>query len=199
MSEGIRAFRNRHAGEAVCLLANGSSILNHDLFRIQCAVMSMNKSYDLCWEPAYHVCLEVEHARKEPDVYAELARDNRLFVFGTAWPHGFRMTEAAPDVTFSRDLERGVVIGRNGVGSVAYVCLQLAAFMGFSPIYFLGLDLCGDHFHREWETSGWIDRQNELFNLVPDDLEVWNVGSPDTKCERFPKMTYDDMLNREAK
>jgi hypothetical protein len=189
----IASFKDRHAGEPVALLANGASILNHDLGRITCRRIGMNRSWELSW-PDYHVVLHAEQEMKHPEVYKRLASEGRLFAAG-AYFEKFPQCIRIPIVTgtFATDLTEGVVVSINGAGSVAYVALQLAAYMGFAPIYFLGLDLSGEHFHREWNVSPLIGRQNELFDHTPKDLEVWNVGSPDSACRRFLHKRFDEV------
>jgi hypothetical protein len=191
----IANYRGKHSGP-VAIMANGASILSHDLSKVTCPTIGTNRSWELLW-PTYHVVLHAEQALNNPDVYQRLASEGRLFAAGGYFAEKLPRCTRIPFSpggsfgSFSTDLEQGVVASLNGVGSVAYVALQLAAYMGFQPIYFLGLDLGGPHFHKEWDTSPLIERQNELFDHTPRGLEVWNVGSPQTACRRFPKMAFD--------
>ena len=88
---------------------------------------------------------------------------------------------------FSRDLTTGVVVSVNGVGSVAYVALQLAVWMGFNPIYFYGLDLHGPKFTGE--PAGGLAGMNGLFlaarRELPELIEIYNC-SPGSRCTAFP-------------
>ena len=190
----LSRFKDKHKGLPVVILANGASLLKHDLSRLGIMTMTMNRSW-LCvpW-PDYHVCLETKHLRDFPQVYDRLAKEGKLFVAGP-WPLGHCIPILSERVTkFSRDLESGVVTQIGDVGSVAYAALQVAAYMGFAPIYFLGLDLSGPHFHGQWETSKRISAQDSLFRHTPSDVKVYNVGSPESLCTAFPKLTFDQMM-----
>lgn len=190
----LSVFRNLHAGQAVAILANGASILDHDLGAITCPTIGTNRSFDLHW-PTYHIVIDKKQDQGlAKDAFRRLADEGRLFVAGAYWKMGTKIPFHLGDLKFSRDLEKdGVVESLNGVGSIAYSALQLAAFLGFSPIYFLGLDLHGDHFHKEWKPSPLMERQNDLFDQTPSDLAVINVGSPETRCRRFPKVAFAEV------
>lgn len=88
---------------------------------------------------------------------------------------------------FSLDLGLGVVTGVKGVGSVAYVALQLAVWLGFSPIYFVGLDLHGPKFTGEG--TGNLAAMDGLFRLaraaLPESVRIYNC-SPESRCTAFP-------------
>jgi hypothetical protein len=190
----LARFKERHAGIPVALLANGATLAQHDLSRLPCSTIGMNRSYDLHWS-YYHVCLEKAHADRDPVTYAAMARDGRLFVAGE-WPMGHVMPILSEKVTrFSRDLEQGVVTQIGDIGSVAFVAVQVAAYLGFRPLYFLGLDLGGDHFHGDWPASKKVDRQRYLFRHVPLDIadEVYVVGSPDSPAP-FKHLGFEEAL-----
>lgn len=50
------------------------------------------------------------------------------------------VTTAGEGISFSTEIEQKVIGGYGGTGTVTYVCLQLAAYMGFTEIYLLGVD-----------------------------------------------------------
>src|SRR3990172_7525794 len=68
-------------------------VLRHDLRRIQCPTMTVNRSWELLW-PTYQLSLDVAHYkgspayRGEPEVYDRLAKEGRLFVMSEQWPVG---------------------------------------------------------------------------------------------------------------
>lgn len=49
-------------------------------------------------------------------------------------------TAAGSGIDFSEEIEQKIYCGYGGKGTVTYVCLQLAVYMGFSEIYLLGVD-----------------------------------------------------------
>lgn len=188
----LSAFRNLHQGEPVAILGNGPTLADHDLARLTCKTIGTNMSW-LKALATYHVAVEHGQAGRDPGVYRGLDAMGRLFVAGGGWNIGHVMNilnphHGAPE--FSRDIEDGVVVSMDGCGSVVYVAIQLAAYMGFTPIHLLGVDLYGEHFHGRWATSEMIERQNELFAHVPEDVKVYVVGSPESRA-RFPKLTFE--------
>lgn len=50
------------------------------------------------------------------------------------------VTAAGDGINFSEEIEQKIYCGYGGKGTVTYVCLQLAVYMGFSEIYLLGVD-----------------------------------------------------------
>lgn len=190
----LAAFKDRHRGQPAVILANGATLKDHDLSRLSCRTIGINRSYDL-HDADYHVCLERAHALRDPEAYVKMARAGKLFVAGE-WEIGHVMPILSERITrFSRDIPSGVVTQVREIGSVSYAALQLAAWLGFSPILFLGLDLAGGHFHGDWPASKTIHRQRELFLHTPPDIAraVYVVGSPNSKAP-FNHLTYDEAL-----
>lgn len=183
----VAAYKGIHSGPVV-LLANGGSLLDHDLSKITYPVIGLNHSWSLYPNPKYHLALDYGHYRLDPDVYQGL--DKKLFVMGERWPVGCRI-KFHPSAHWSWDLEEGATVGWQTVGSVVYVGLQLAVYMGFNPIYILGLDLKGEHFHNRWPVSETLPKQNLLYRMAAKELagkvEVFNV-SPHSECDAFPKI-----------
>lgn len=184
----LARFFNIHAGKSVAILGNGPSLIGHDLTRLP-RIISTNRALSLVSNPTYHCCLESTHALREPVVYQALAKAGKLFVAGE-WEQGHvvPLFNGGP-VKFSRDLTEGVVTQIGTVGSVVYFALQLAAWMGLSPIYLVGVDLHGDHFDGT-PASPHLQRQNELFRHVPADVEVYRT-SPDSLA-KFPYRSFEE-------
>jgi hypothetical protein len=143
----LERVRGRHRGGTCAIIANGPSILEYDLDHIPCPVLTTNRAWMRKW-PDYHVCLEADHYLEAPGVYRELARENRLFVLGSTWPHdvGIHMPVFVGDRKQERlsfDLTRGVIEGWGSSGTVAYAALQVAIWLGFVRVFYVGLDLRG--------------------------------------------------------
>lgn len=162
------------------MLANGPSLVNVDIARINLPIMGLNRSWKVCDSPAYQVCLETSHYQAAPEFYERMAREGKLYVAGSSWKIGKVL--AFGGGTFSRDVfKEGVVCELNQVGSVFYASLQVAYTLGYRTIYALGLDLGGPHFDGS-PASPNVERQNQLFKHVPDDLEVFVAGSPESRA-----------------
>ncbi len=50
------------------------------------------------------------------------------------------VTAAGAGIDFSENIEQKIYCGYGGKGTVTYVCIQLAVYMGFTEIYLLGVD-----------------------------------------------------------
>lgn len=193
----MKRWRDIREGKTVAILANGPSLAWYDFERVTVDTIGMNDSFFSHWAD-WHVAVERDQWDQYPGVYRKKADERRLFVLG-AWPVGNVIAPLGPEAVriggpFSFDLEQGAVAGVNGFGSVAYVALQLAVWMGYSHIYFLGLDLGpvggAGHFHGDRPADPLMVHQNELFHLAEEELRghqcsVAIVG--DSRCTAFPR------------
>lgn len=205
----LSKVRGRYHGP-VAILANGATltkVLAPANWRMLAdfPTISMNRSWEVLWPTVAHVVAEEKHFKDDPEMYAVLAREGKLFVVGAHWPIGYRLKISHSRIVnafhFSEDVMQGVVVGTGTTGTMAYCALQLAVYLGFNPIYFLGLDLHGPHYHKKWPTDErkLLD-QNRLFLCAAETLKgrvkVYNVGSPRSKCTAFPKLTFSQAFNR---
>lgn len=196
----IGNYKGIHSGPVV-LLANGETLLDHvrDLPRIACPVIGLNQSWQVYPAPLYHVTLDYSHYKLDPAVFDGLKAQNKLFTMGQRWTGTVRIPICSDDAVFwCWDLEKdGAKIGWQSVGSVAFVTLQLAVYMGFDPIYFVGLDLGGEHFHKRWKTNSHLHQQDMLFRMAAKRLDgkvkVLNAGSPNSRCTAFPLCGFDEL------
>jgi hypothetical protein len=188
-SLALSRFKGLHAGQSVAILGNGPSLIGHDLSLLK-RTIGTNRTLRVHPSPTYQVCLEHVHADAAPVEYMKLAREGKLFVAG-AWEmgHVIPLLNGGP-VKFSRDLEEGVVTQIGTTGSVIYAAVQIAAFMGYAPIFLVGVDLAGPHFDGT-PASRHLARQNELFAHVPSDVEVRVVG--ESKAW-FPRVSFEEAI-----
>ncbi|NIQ02162.1 MAG: hypothetical protein GWM98_18620, partial [Nitrospinaceae bacterium] len=101
---------------------------------------------------------------------------------------------------FSWDLEKGVYSGY----TISYVALQVAVYMGFNEIFYLGLDLrhqgsrthfFGYDFHSKDHEKTEFPKMRKMLSfgarvLKKSDIRVFNC-SPVSDLECFPKVSYD--------
>lgn len=192
----MKRWHNLHRGKKVAILANGPSLARYDFGRVAMDTLGMNASFMAHWA-TYHVAIERDQWDQFPGVYRHLHLEERLFTIGS-WPVGHRikpLPEALRgEVPFSFDLTTGVVEGIHPIGSVAYAALQLAVWMGYGLIYFLGLDLGAvggaGHFQGDAPADPLMIHQNELFHVAGEELRglphaVAIVG--DSRCTAFPR------------
>jgi hypothetical protein len=192
----IKELKGRHTGK-VAILFNGWSLKELDLKRIKgMPVIGMNRThrgflgYDGP-EPDYLCAVDREwihnpRVRSHPRlVNGSIEKDN----VGYRATRNFRMTPFSPD------------IGRDGFppfipGTTGFLALHLAVYLGFTEIYCLGLDLCGQHFDGSKGSLHFTHMTAHFKRMAPKLLEhakVYVVGSPDSRAP-FDKITFDQML-----
>lgn len=180
----------------LAILANGPSLPSKDdLARVRIPFMGMNRSWMRVPNPDYHVGLEPVHYHANPKYHERVAKSGGLYVVGSGWPCGRKLEFGSG--TFSRDVFKdGVVTQMNNVGSVFWAALQVACTLGYRTVYALGLDLYGPHFDGT-PASAYVERQNEMFRFVPDDLKVFVAGSPESRAI-FPHVSIEEVYGADV-
>ncbi len=171
----IEKFKNKHCGEKCFIIGLGSSLRMEDLdylYEKNQICFSMNliyKAYDKTkWRPNYYVAQDVLIMNKQKQVFdyldgidafisdgskafcQENHKDN-IYINHMAC-YGYEDEE----MPFSEDFAQICYMS----GTVAYACIQLAVYMGFSEIYLYGMDFSGlgdkcKHFYK-CETDGEV-------------------------------------------
>ena len=195
MSE-IKDFKGVHRGKRLFILASGPSLNTLDLSKLERRiVMGLNRSFLAVPDAHYHCAMD----RRLFDLYPEeLKRTRYLFTIpGCPWgiPVKLLGTEG-----FSWDLEKGIYSGY----SIAYYALQLAVYMGFSEIFFLGLDLklregkthfFGFDFASRSHEKTEFPKMRKMFAHAADVLEQAPVEvyscSPVSTIEGLTKVSYE--------
>ena len=143
----ISRFRSRHAGERCFILGNGPSLSRMDLSRLRGEVtFGLNRIYllfdRLGFTPTYFVCVNelvleqfAADIRRLP-MPKFLNWDRRSLFAGEDPSTLFVRTRLGVGDGFGRDPARSLSSG----GTVTYVALQLAYFMGFHEVVLLGVD-----------------------------------------------------------
>jgi hypothetical protein len=197
---GIASLRDRAKGKPALLLANGPSLERHAPSGRFCSwpgiTVGMNRSWMV--HPAdLHVVLEADQVTLAPGLYKYLASRGRLVAQGMGpdqWPEGTILLQEyrASFDRWSWDLTQGAVSGWEGAGSVAYVALQLAVWMGCRPVYFVGLDLGGPKFDG---SSACAEGQSKLFDTAAKllgDYPVYIVGD-EGRCTTWPRVSWKEI------
>ena len=151
--EQIRKYRNRYNGKRCFIIGNGPSLTAADLDKLKgefCfAANRIWLMYDkTTWRPAFYMCQDWNMIRGEKDRIREdpgpvfLGYDG-LYKFGLQFDNAIAYlcdkrpcTKRENPMPFSIDCDQYVVDGT----TVTYSSIQLAAYMGFSEIYLLGVD-----------------------------------------------------------
>lgn len=192
----IADFKNLHDGKRLFILASGPSLAKLDLAPLgRRIVMGLNRSSLLYPDTHYHCVMDQRLFDEYTDV---LSKTRYLFtVEGRPWGIPLRLLGAEG---FSWDLEEGIYSGY----TIAYFALQIAVYMGFKEIIYLGLDLknegsdthfFGQDFRSRDHEQNEFPRMRTMFaygarTLAGTDVKVFNC-SPTSTLECFANVTYE--------
>jgi len=148
----IHKLRNRHTGERCFIIGNGPSLNKIDLFKLKNEVtFGVNAIYtnfdNMGFLPNYYVVEDIFVAEDRKEEINKL--DGPTKFFGnylsycfepsdkTMWLNvRFRYDDYRNFPHFSKNVLRQVWTG----GTVSYISLQLAYYMGFKEVYMIGFD-----------------------------------------------------------
>lgn len=200
----IKDFKDKHVGEPVALLCNGPSLLRYDLSTLPCKAIGMHGSWRLL-QTEYHVILihkpyfeEIAQGLCRPkivfvrDFYGKFVDTPGYYDDKRGWhPCCYhRDTVVIPrapgrqNASFSFRLDEG-----NNIVHCGLLALEIAVWMGFNPIYLLGLDLiageghfydppgtkCPTEVKRQIQIDLWQHSAERIKNARPR-IEVYNAN-----------------------
>jgi hypothetical protein len=191
----IYEFKNLHRGKRVFILASGPSLGGEDLSLLRHRlVMGLNRSC-LVYPGSHYQCVMDE--RLFTEFGPELGRSRYLFTL-PGRPFGIPIKLLGGE-GFSDDLEKGLYSGY----TISYFALQVAIYMGFSQIFYVGLDLkhkagnthfFGHDFHSKNHETTEFPKMRRMLEAGCEEarrrgVEVYNC-SPVTTIEAMPKMSF---------
>ena len=233
-SERLRALRNIHSGRRGWVIGNGPSLNEMDLSllkgEITFACNAIFLLYDRTdWRPTYYT---VEDPYVAEDRAAEInALHGPVKIFPDDLRHCLEADERTyclhfvrayePFPQFSGDCSQRAYWG----GTVSFLSLQLAHYLGCNPIYFIGMDMNYhvpdymegneilsreadvNHFHPDYFGPGkrWHDpKVHRMIQslqagrdyLHPRGVMVYNA-TRGGKLEIFPRAGYEEVLASE--
>lgn len=224
----IEQYRNIHKGGYCFVIGHGPSLNARDLdilWQNNIITFSMNLTYKLFdktkWRPDYYVAMDRGILDKHPyfkweentkrkcfvaDISEEFWRDNQSE--NNIKYHSIRNMNIR-EVKFSEDISKRVYFG----ATVAYDCLQIAAYMGFKKIYLLGMDLVpykpGDksavQYLNFFETDGqerkpqmWVDKILRSYQTAKNYADVHGIqiynATRGGYLEIFDRIDFDKMF-----
>jgi hypothetical protein len=145
--EQLKGFLNIHRGERCFILANGPSLRSMDLSLLKGEItFGMNRIYlladELGFSPTYFVCinelvLDQFHDEIKTLMMPKFLNWNRRSLFDPQRKdmHYLRIKLGLKD-HFGADINQPITSG----GTVTYVALQIACYMGFETVVLIGLD-----------------------------------------------------------
>lgn len=199
----ISEFKHIHRGKRLFILASGPSLADCDLSKLERRiVMGLNRSL-LCYPNShYHCCMD----HRLFDLHEDLMKKTRYLFTLEGRPFGIPIPFLGAE-GFSWDLEEGIYSGY----TISYLALQIAIYMGFSDIIFVGLDLkhrqgnthfFGKDFHSRNHEESEFPKMMKMLNSVPEILESHPDGdevqirncSTLTDFDAFPFIDYEEAV-----
>lgn len=192
----ISDFKKVHAGKRLFILASGPSLSTFDLEPLhRRIVMGLNRSFLLF--PDTHYNCTMDHRLFE--LFPGPLRKTRYLLTLEDRPWGIPIKLLGAE-GFSLDLEKGIYSGY----TVSYFALQVAVYMGFSEIVYLGLDLKHSNGNTHFFGSDYHSQSHEQIEF-PKMLRMIEYGaqtladagvklfncSPVSNLKGFHHVTYD--------
>ncbi len=163
-NEQLCMLKNLYSGKRCFIVATGPSLKIEDLDMLhnnQEICLSMNsifKCYSMTqWRPDYWLCGDISGLTGGIQDDVSLFSEAKNIILSDSigeeqiekykerlgerftWYHLHRQVHIDTKPHFSIDISKGTYYG----GTITYTCLQFAAYMGFNPIYLLGVDYSG--------------------------------------------------------
>ncbi len=184
----IKEYKDKHKGKRCFIIGNGPSLKLEDLEDLKGEItFACNSIYALfehtSWRPDYY-CVWDEYACKEmlskrEDMERLLSNCHAFFTSIMSEGFQYRNYQNMDNLYFvkpetEKDLKTGLPLFSHDCsmqvyisGTVAYMMLQLAAYMGFNAIYLLGID-CSYSIERNMDgsiTRNDISNYNDLIQI----------------------------------
>lgn len=150
----IAQYRNKHAGQRCFIVANGPSLNADDLDKLHNnkeITFGMNRIYKMFsrtqWRPTYYVCEDELIIKEQQKEINDIPAVEKFIPIELKWWHDVYIRDALlfhlnyndkkrAQFSFSDDIAHQI----DCRGTVTFTCMQIAAYMGFSQIYLLGVD-----------------------------------------------------------
>lgn len=180
----LEKFKKKHEGKRCFVIGNGPSLTYSDLQKLHdekeiCfGVNRIYLAYQYTdWRPDYYVACDYFILKKDAKIIQEMCVDKfiryqfkeidfdkkeNLYEYGVLEPDEKKLP-------FSDDIVEGTYTGR----TVVYDAIQIAAYMGFSEIYLLGVDMTknmiaeaeGSHFYKSPDVNEKLLRGDRDSNI----------------------------------
>lgn len=174
----LRALKAARTRRRCFIIGNGPSLAATDLERLKSEATFATDGFllkipELGWSPTYYVVEDHLVGEGRADELSNLSGTTKLFPANLAYVlepddntiyFDHRPRASHPDgYDFSFDADANTFIG----GTVAFTCMQLAAYLGYQEIYLIGVD-ADDSSPTDAALPG--DRRVNEVDMRPDDL-----------------------------
>ena len=154
MGKRIAKYKNKYAGQSCFIVANGPSLQAKDLDILAetgTVTFGMNRIYKMFdktdWRPTFYVCEDELIAKEQQKEINAIDSLEKFIPIELNWWHEIDIENAlyfhlnyhkenAFPYSFSTDIAHQI----DCRGTVTFTCMQIAAYMGFSKIYLIGVD-----------------------------------------------------------
>ena len=178
----ILQYKDKHKGKRCFICGNGPSLNASDLDRLYKAgeiTFGTNRVYNIFdkakWRPTYYAC-EDELIIKEHQSEINAIECERKFIpINLKWYHGVNIKNAcyfylyyrgknASKYNFSPNMAKQL----DCRGTITFTCMQIAAYMGFSEIYLIGVD---HNYNKIIDENGNIITDDSVKDYFSDDYD----------------------------
>lgn len=236
----IMAYKNLYVGKRCFFIGNGPSLKSKDLDTLQKhgeITFAFNRIYNIfnetCWRPTFYISQDEKMLLGCADVVDQLDLPVKFIPIQIHWYHGINIHDAIyfnmnwqqeeePDkFLFSDNAARELDCANTGM----YTAAQMAVYMGFAEIYFIGVD---HHFHISQNLKGEIVVDNTVKDYFSDEYnqDKENLYIPNTEkstltyiamkkqCDKrnikvfnatrggmlevFPRVEFDTLFNKQV-
>jgi len=199
MLENLTDFKNLHPTKHCFIVSSGTSLKELNLEPLNRRItFGLNRSF-LAFPNSYYHCA-FDH--RLWDLYPEELKQSRFLFTLDERPSGIPIHLLGAE-GFSWDLEDGIYSGY----TISYFALQLAVYMGFKEIYFLGLDLkntesethfFGHDFNSANHDQTEYPKMKRSFEAIAPKLKERGINvyncSPISTLECFPYVDYKEAI-----
>ncbi len=234
--KALASLRNSFAGRRCFFIGNGPSLTATDLTTLHTnneITFAFNRIYNIFdqteWRPTYYISQDEKMLSGCIDDVNKYPMYTKLIPIQMKWHHKLKVdganyfnivhqeVENPLDFKFSDDISREIYNSSTGM----YTAAQIAAYMGFKEIYFIGVD---HHFQISQNNKGEIvvdntvkDYFTDKYNKDKDKLYIPNTekstltyiamkhhcdqrgikvynATRGGKLEVFPRVDFDDLF-----
>lgn len=178
--KALATYKNAYAGRRCFLIGNGPSLRAEDLTTLHDAgeiTFAFNRIYNIFdqtpWRPTFYISQDEKMLGGCANVVSTTDMGIKLIPVQMGWWHNIHIeqaslfniidqqTEDPGAFQFSDDIAKGIYNSSTGM----YTAAQIAAYMGFSEIYLIGVD---HHFHISLNNKGEIVVDNSVKDYFSD-------------------------------
>lgn len=172
--KAIAQYKGKFSGQRCFLIGNGPSLRAEDLTMLHNAgipTFGFNRIYNIFdqtpWRPTFYISQDEKMLSGCAETVNALDLPSKFIPLQLNWWHGIRIEKALyfnilnqqeedpRNFLFSDDAAKGIYNSSTGM----YTAAQLAAYMGFSEIYLIGVD---HHFRISQNNKGEVIVDNSV-------------------------------------